>query len=80
MTIERETHDHWKATNHADEWSGPEPEPEEETEWEFYSGPYADLYLSIVKVRLLNDIFPEKFGVFPDPNTTTKWIIKRAWQ
>ncbi len=76
------TYDHWKTTNPADEWSGPEPEPEEEeTEWEFFSGPFVSLDICIMAVRVFNDISPHwKYGVFPDPNTTFKWIIKRTWQ
>ncbi len=75
------TYDHWKTTNLADEFLGPEPEEEEEPEWEFYSGPFVNLESSIIAVRFLNEAFPDwKFGVFPDPNTTTKWIIKRTWR
>ncbi len=57
----------------------PEPEPEEEAEWEFYSGPFVSLESAIMAVRYLNEAFVHlKFGVFPDPDTTTKWIIKRT--
>ncbi len=75
------TYDHWLTTNPADEFLGPEPEPEEETEWEFFSGPFVSLEGAIAAVRYLSSISADpKFGVFPDPNTTTKWIIKRTWQ
>ncbi len=76
------TYDHWKTTNPADEWSGPEPEPEEEEpEWEFYTGPFAQLESAIATTAYFNDTYVGrdwKFGVFPDPDTSTKWIIKRT--
>ncbi len=79
------TYDHWKATNPADEFLGPEPEPEDEPEWEFFSGPFVSLSGAIASARYLNEgglakAMGAKFGVWPDPNTTTKWIIKRTWQ
>ncbi len=66
-----------------DQWDADEAryKAERDAEWEFFSGPFVSLDSVIAAVRLLDNYYSVwKYGVFPDPNTTTKWIIKRTWQ
>lgn len=51
---------------------------EEEPEWDFFSGPFVSLHAAIVTVRRLNESWLWKYGVWPDPATATKWVIKRT--
>jgi hypothetical protein len=82
------SYDSWRTRSDRDEderfGRTPEPEPEEEEpEWEFYTGPFAQLGSAIATTAYFNETFAGsywKFGVFPDPDTTTKWIIKRTWR